>query len=104
MGIYAKNCPEWLITEIACGAYSLVIVPLYDTLGHDAISYIVNQTGMSAVVCAEDKLANLFAVAKQCKSLQYVIKIGTLSNGIPALYIPHVIRQPTEYCKHTIYM
>jgi long-chain acyl-CoA synthetase len=44
IGIYARNRPEWVITEEACNAYSFVTVPLYDTLGEEAIQYILLQS------------------------------------------------------------
>ena len=44
IGIYAKNRPEWVITEEACNAYSFVTVPLYDTLGEEAIQFILMQS------------------------------------------------------------
>jgi long-chain acyl-CoA synthetase len=34
---------EWAITELSCNAYSMVLVPLYDTLGPDAVQLIVEQ-------------------------------------------------------------
>lgn len=34
---------QWIISEYACYTYSMVAVPLYDTLGPDAIVYIVNK-------------------------------------------------------------
>ena len=37
---------QWIISEQACSMYSVVVVPLYDTLGSDACVYIINQ-GMS---------------------------------------------------------
>lgn len=33
---------QWIIAELACYTYSMVVVPLYDTLGPDAIRYIIN--------------------------------------------------------------
>jgi len=33
VGLYMINRPEWVISELACAAYSYVSVPLYDTLG-----------------------------------------------------------------------
>ncbi|KAI6232909.1 Arachidonate--CoA ligase [Aphelenchoides fujianensis] len=42
---------EWIIVEYAAYAFSNVIVPLYDTLGSDACSFIINQTEISLVVC-----------------------------------------------------
>ncbi|XP_037972820.1 long-chain-fatty-acid--CoA ligase 5 isoform X2 [Plutella xylostella] len=59
IGIYSQNCPEWIMTEQAAYCYSMVIVPLYDTLGANACAFIVNQTEMSVVVCEDDKKANL---------------------------------------------
>lgn len=43
IGIYAQNCPEWVLTEQAVYCYSMVLVPLYDTLGPDACAFIIKQ-------------------------------------------------------------
>ena len=43
VGIYSQNCPEWVLCEQALYCYSMVVVPLYDTLGPEACKYIVNQ-------------------------------------------------------------
>ncbi|KAG7264476.1 hypothetical protein CRUP_017178, partial [Coryphaenoides rupestris] len=42
---------EWTIIELACYTYSLVAVPLYDTLGTDAIDYIIDKASISTVFC-----------------------------------------------------
>lgn len=34
--------PQWIIAELACYTYSMVVVPLYDTLGPGAIRYIID--------------------------------------------------------------
>ncbi|XP_044521510.1 long-chain-fatty-acid--CoA ligase 5 [Gracilinanus agilis] len=51
IGIFAQNRPEWIISELACYTYSMVAVPLYDTLGPEAIVYIVNKADIATVVC-----------------------------------------------------
>ncbi|NP_001166574.1 long-chain-fatty-acid--CoA ligase 5 [Cavia porcellus] len=51
IGIFAQNRPEWVISEFACYSYSMVVVPLYDTLGEDAITYIVNKADISTIIC-----------------------------------------------------
>jgi long-chain acyl-CoA synthetase len=43
IGIYSQNCPEWILTEQAAYCYSMVLVPLYDTLGPDACAFIIKQ-------------------------------------------------------------
>uniref|UniRef100_UPI003AAB72A8 long-chain-fatty-acid--CoA ligase 1a isoform X4 n=1 Tax=Centroberyx gerrardi TaxID=166262 RepID=UPI003AAB72A8 len=51
IGIFAQNRPEWTISELACYTYSLVVVPLYDTLGTEAIDYIIDKAAISTVIC-----------------------------------------------------
>ncbi|XP_007520068.1 long-chain-fatty-acid--CoA ligase 5 isoform X1 [Erinaceus europaeus] len=51
VGIFAQNRPEWIISELACYTYSMVAVPLYDTLGTEAIVYIVNKAEIATVIC-----------------------------------------------------
>nr|XP_043896901.1 long-chain-fatty-acid--CoA ligase 1-like [Solea senegalensis]XP_043896902.1 long-chain-fatty-acid--CoA ligase 1-like [Solea senegalensis]XP_043896903.1 long-chain-fatty-acid--CoA ligase 1-like [Solea senegalensis] len=51
VGIFSRNRPEWTIAELACYTYSLVSVPLYDTLGTEAISYIIDKAAISTIVC-----------------------------------------------------
>ncbi|XP_077925950.1 long-chain-fatty-acid--CoA ligase 1 isoform X5 [Halichoerus grypus] len=59
IGIFAQNRPEWVIIEQGCFAYSMVIVPLYDTLGTEAITYIVNKAELSLVFVDKPEKANL---------------------------------------------
>ncbi|NXA41277.1 ACSL1 ligase, partial [Eudromia elegans] len=59
VGIFAQNRPEWVIIEQGCYAYSLVVVPLYDTLGTEAITYIVNKADLSLVFCDKPDKAKL---------------------------------------------
>ncbi|KAJ8685573.1 hypothetical protein QAD02_021366, partial [Eretmocerus hayati] len=59
VGLYCQNCPEWVLIEQACYMYSLVLVPLYDTLGPDASAFIIHQAEMALVICEDDKKCNL---------------------------------------------
>uniref|UniRef100_A0A3B5MLD8 Long-chain-fatty-acid--CoA ligase n=1 Tax=Xiphophorus couchianus TaxID=32473 RepID=A0A3B5MLD8_9TELE len=42
VGVYSPNRPEWVISEMACYTYSMALVPLYDTLGTEAMVHILN--------------------------------------------------------------
>uniref|UniRef100_A0A8C8E0W7 Long-chain-fatty-acid--CoA ligase n=1 Tax=Oryzias sinensis TaxID=183150 RepID=A0A8C8E0W7_9TELE len=42
IGIFGQNKPEWVISELACYTYSMAVVPLYDTLGTEAMVHIIN--------------------------------------------------------------
>uniref|UniRef100_A0A674IGF8 Long-chain-fatty-acid--CoA ligase n=2 Tax=Terrapene triunguis TaxID=2587831 RepID=A0A674IGF8_9SAUR len=59
IGIFAQNRPEWVLIEQGCYTYSMVVVPLYDTLGADAISYIVNKADVGLVFCDKSDKAKL---------------------------------------------
>lgn len=48
---------------------SLYCVPLYDSLGENAIEYIINHSEASVVFAASDKLANL------AKALPHVLEL-----------------------------
>ncbi|XP_077182997.1 long-chain-fatty-acid--CoA ligase 6 isoform X4 [Paroedura picta] len=59
IGVFAQNRPEWIISELACYTYSMVVVPLYDTLGPGAIRYIINTADISTVVCDKPEKAKV---------------------------------------------
>ncbi|KAE8614487.1 hypothetical protein XENTR_v10008185 [Xenopus tropicalis] len=59
IGVFAQNRPEWIISELACYTYSMVVVPLYDTLGQGAIRYIINTADISTVICDKIDKANI---------------------------------------------
>ncbi|XP_031427326.1 long-chain-fatty-acid--CoA ligase 6 isoform X2 [Clupea harengus] len=59
IGVFAQNRPEWIISELACYTYSMVVVPLYDTLGPDAIRYIINKAEISTVICDKPEKAKV---------------------------------------------
>uniref|UniRef100_A0AAR2KU56 Arachidonate--CoA ligase n=1 Tax=Pygocentrus nattereri TaxID=42514 RepID=A0AAR2KU56_PYGNA len=59
IGVFAQNRPEWIIAELSCYTYSMVVVPLYDTLGPDAIRYIINIAEISTVICDKPEKAKV---------------------------------------------
>uniref|UniRef100_A0A673ATC1 Arachidonate--CoA ligase n=1 Tax=Sphaeramia orbicularis TaxID=375764 RepID=A0A673ATC1_9TELE len=60
VGIFAQNRPEWIISELACYTYSMAVVPLYETLGLEAMVHILNLAEISLVICdREEKAASL---------------------------------------------
>ncbi|XP_046950984.1 long-chain-fatty-acid--CoA ligase 6 isoform X1 [Lynx rufus] len=59
VGVFAQNRPEWIIAELACYTYSMVVIPLYDTLGPGAIRYIINTADISTVVVDKPQKAVL---------------------------------------------
>ena len=62
VGLYSKNRAEWVIAEQACHAFGMADVPLYDTLGDEAIVHILAQTGMATVFTDAVGAAKLVAL------------------------------------------
>eukprot|EP00029_Vermamoeba_vermiformis_P011063 TRINITY_DN598_c0_g1_i1.p1 TRINITY_DN598_c0_g1~~TRINITY_DN598_c0_g1_i1.p1 ORF type:complete len:659 (+),score=220.18 TRINITY_DN598_c0_g1_i1:19-1995(+) len=81
VGIYSRNRAEWLITAMASSSQSLVIVPLYDTLGPNAAEFIVNHAELSAVVVGKENLPSLLHLAKENKYLKYIIHMDPLTDA-----------------------
>lgn len=75
VGIYCPNQAEWVITEYACYTYSLIPVALYDTLGADAVNYVVGHAEVSVVVCTPKTQANVLKI-DEALPLKRVIVVG----------------------------
>lgn len=76
VAVYARNCPEWFITALACTRYSMVVVPLYDTLGAEAATFILEHTEAEVVIVDDAKKAQkLLEFTKETPKLKHVVLI-----------------------------
>jgi long-chain acyl-CoA synthetase len=80
VGIYSRNKLEWVLTEQACNAYSMVVIPLYDTLGNEAVEWILTETQLRIIFCTADKIKNLVANFERCPELRTVVVIDELQD------------------------
>ncbi|XP_047180768.1 long chain acyl-CoA synthetase 6, peroxisomal-like [Vigna umbellata] len=70
IGLYFINRPEWLILDHACSAYSFISVPLYDTLGPDAVKYIVSHAVVQVIFCVPETL-NVVSICEIFHNVAY---------------------------------
>ncbi|KFO24337.1 long-chain-fatty-acid--CoA ligase 1 isoform X3 [Fukomys damarensis] len=85
IGIFSQNRPEWVIIEQACFAYSMVIVPLYDTLGADAITYIVNKAELSLIFADKPEKAKILLEGVENKltsGLKVIVLMDTYGSDL----------------------
>lgn len=82
LGISMKNSSYWIIAEQACYQMSAITVPLYDTLGRDAVAYIINQIEMETILCSLDEVSSLIAVKDQCPSLRHIIVTSAFTRDV----------------------
>lgn len=59
LGVYSKNRAEYIIADLAGILYDLTSVPVYDTLGAEALDYILEQTKMSTLLCTKENVQKL---------------------------------------------
>ncbi|CAN4111134.1 unnamed protein product [Withania somnifera] len=85
VGLYFINRPEWLIVDHACSAYSYTSVPLYDTLGSDAVKYIVNHADVQAIFCVPTTLNTLLTFLSEIPSVRLIVVVGGIDEHLPSL-------------------
>ncbi|RLM69582.1 long chain acyl-CoA synthetase 6, peroxisomal-like isoform X1 [Panicum miliaceum] len=76
VGLYFINRPEWIIVDHACASYSYVSVPLYDTLGPDAVQFIVNHATVEVIFCVPQTLSILLSFIAQMPCVRLIVVVG----------------------------
>ncbi|KAL5070157.1 hypothetical protein RYX36_021044 [Vicia faba] len=85
IGLYFINRPEWLIVDHACSAYSYISVPLYDTLGPDAVKFIVDHALVQVIFCVSQTLNSLLSYLSEIPSVRLIVVVGGIDDQIPSL-------------------
>ena len=75
IGIFAKNCTEWVISDMGCQMDSVTTATLYATLGQDAFKYICDQTKIKTILVSPD-------LVKMLCELKNKFKLEQLSNAV----------------------
>ena len=78
LGIYSKNREEWITSYLGCQLNSIIVVTLYDTLGLNAIEFILNQTELISIVIESSVLIKIIKLKEENK-------VGKLKNLIVAI-------------------
>ncbi|KAK9803492.1 hypothetical protein WJX73_008668 [Symbiochloris irregularis] len=77
VGLYSVNCRDWVLVDAACHAYSLVPVPLYDTLGAESVEYIMKHAELAAIACSVAAYPTLLQALGACPGVKLVVVYGT---------------------------
>ena len=65
LGIWAKNCAEWLVTLLGCLKVRTSVVGFYDAMGSAAVDFIVKQTELETIFCTSDYLKKVVEMKKE---------------------------------------
>lgn len=69
VAILSHNNPEWVLTDLACQAYSLTNTALYETLGPQTSEYILNLTEAPILIFAK---SNMYHVLKMLPGMKFI--------------------------------
>jgi fatty-acyl-CoA synthase len=82
VGIWAPNCPEWVLTQYATAEIGAVLVNINPAYRSHELAYALKQSGVAMVISApsfksSDYVALLREVAPGCPDLREVVFIGS---------------------------
>ncbi|XP_014494519.1 long chain acyl-CoA synthetase 2 isoform X1 [Vigna radiata var. radiata] len=80
-GIYGSNCPEWILAMEACNSYAVTYVPLYDTLGPNAVEFIINHAEVSMAFVQDSKIPSVLSCLGRCSNLKTIVSFGNVLTG-----------------------
>jgi long-chain acyl-CoA synthetase len=76
VGIYSYNRPEWVTTDLAVAKLGAVLVPIYHTLGSDAIRYMLNDAQVTHLIVENPELlANVTRILHELPPLRDVVTV-----------------------------
>ena len=108
MGIYSKNRPEWVLSDLACSTLKGVSIAFYDTLGPSAIEYVIRQTELTTITCSGPQLSKVILLKSQGKadSIKNLICLDQFDKsvqkdgddvGIRVLHVNEVIEEGRKH-------
>lgn len=65
VSIFSANRLEWVLSDLACSAFSLTNTALYDTIGPDATRHILELTKSPLVISSKDKIKVVIDLKRQ---------------------------------------
>jgi len=83
VGLYSVNCADWVLTEGALTRCGCVSVPLYDTLGPEAVQFICTHAELVAVACHASVLSTMMATLAACPTVKLVVVFGAKRGAPP---------------------
>ena len=84
IGLFSNNRIEYTIVEYGCYMHSMVIAPIYSTLGPNVCTFIANQAEITAIVC--DSLEKVQGILTQVGKFTH-LKTIIVMDKIPHSYV-----------------
>lgn len=84
MGIQSKNREEWILVHIANMKSSVTTVAFYDTLGPQAVEFVIRQTELTTISCSSNYVTGLIKLKKEGKadSIENIVSFEAVSADV----------------------
>lgn len=110
MGCYAKNRAEWVLADLASASLGGTTIAFYDTLGPEAVEFVINQTKLTTICCAGQYLSKIILLKSQgkAKSITHLVSMDSFDKsiqmdakdvGIEVFHINEVIEEGKKHLK-----
>ncbi|TPX31806.1 hypothetical protein SmJEL517_g04949 [Synchytrium microbalum] len=76
--IFANNRPEWFIADHGAICYGLVSAALFDSLGPESVSYIINHSDSHGLITTIDRIPSALSIAHECPNMKWIISMDEL--------------------------
>jgi len=77
LGLFAPNCPEWHVADLAIQGLGAVTVPVYFHESSERATYLLNDSGARLVFTAgEDQARRVHEIRKAVPGLEHVISVS----------------------------
>ena len=75
VGIWAKNRYEWLVTHLANMYYSMTSIGFFDSMGFQAVDFILNQTELSCIFTTPEYISKIITMKKDglAKNVKFLV-------------------------------
>lgn len=73
IGIFSKNCPEWLQIHLAISSQGMVSVPVYESLGPDSVEFIINHSEMRLLCISSENLDKVLDNKSKFPKLENIV-------------------------------
>lgn len=88
IGIFAPNSVHWSLVEHASYIYNQVTVPMYDTLGLDAVKHMAVETEMVLIAVAPEKLTTFMALWPDLPRVKTAVILGDIPKDLDLAAAP----------------
>lgn len=73
VGIFAKNRYEWMVADLACCIFGITMVPLYETLGVENLSYCLNHSEITTCFISSEKIKTILKLQDHGKLKNLIV-------------------------------